>query len=69
MPGGCACTYVCGEGVVDVLNRNDARAYRANSNRRWRPHRTVFADADLLFIAARATPDSGAAVWVLKPSD
>ena len=60
---------VCGEGVVDVLNKTTleriARIQTASGARTG-----LFSpDADLLFIAARATPDSGAAVWVLKPGD
>ncbi|HEU4590550.1 MAG TPA: hypothetical protein VFS13_06545 [Steroidobacteraceae bacterium] len=58
---------VCGEGSVDVLDRNSLKrigGIRTSSGARtgW-----YSPEADRLFVAARATGGHAAAVWVLKP--
>jgi DNA-binding beta-propeller fold protein YncE len=60
---------VCGEGVVDVLTSTTLdRIGRVTTSEGARTG-LYSAEADVLFVAARATQGSEAAVWVLKPND
>jgi len=60
----------CGEGFVDVLEFRDQRYTRIARIVTGTGARTaLFADElDRLYVAARATPDSEACIWVFRPS-
>jgi hypothetical protein len=60
----------CGEGFVDVLESRDLRYVRIARVATSSGARTaLFVDAlDRLFVAARATPESKACIWVFQPS-
>jgi hypothetical protein len=60
----------CGEGFIDVLEFRDQQYARIARIATSTGARTaLFADElDRLFVAARATPDSEACIWVFRPS-
>ena len=59
----------CGEGVLDVLDAKGA--YRRLARIRTAPgaRTSLFVpEVDRLFVAARATPEEPAAIWVFRPA-
>ena len=60
---------VCGEGFVDVLTSTTLERIGRVTTSEGARTGLYSAEADLLFVAARATQGSEAAVWVLKPND
>jgi DNA-binding beta-propeller fold protein YncE len=61
----------CGQGVIDVLtNHNDHATLVSRIDTSTGARTALFSpDLDRLFVAARATADEGAAVWVFRPVD
>jgi DNA-binding beta-propeller fold protein YncE len=59
----------CGEGLLDVLERQDGRYRRVSRIPTSPGSRTALfsAEQDRLFLAIRATPVEPAAVWILRP--
>jgi hypothetical protein len=60
---------ICGEGVVDVLDRATLRRIERFTTSPGARTGLYVPVADLLFVAARAEGGNVAAVWVLKPVD
>jgi hypothetical protein len=58
---------VCGDGFVDVLDSALARSARFRTAPGARTG-LYSRDADRLFVAARASAESPAAVWILAPA-
>jgi len=60
---------ICGSGFVDILQSDTLKRIARLTTSAGARTGLFDADADLLFVAARATSDGDAAVWVLKPND
>jgi DNA-binding beta-propeller fold protein YncE len=60
---------VCGAGFIDVLKSRTLEPIARIPSARGARTGLFSADEDTLFVAARATPDGSAAIWVLKPVD
>jgi len=60
---------VCGEGVVDVLDRRILKRIERLPTSPGARTGLYSAAADVLFVAARAEGGHEAAIWVLKPGD
>jgi DNA-binding beta-propeller fold protein YncE len=60
---------ICGEGAVDVLDRDSLRRIERFSTSPGARTGLYSTAADVLFVAARAHDGQDAAVWVLKPTD
>ena len=60
---------VCGEGFVDVLSSTTLERIEQIPTAEGARTGLFSAEADLLFVAARATSDGEAAVWVFQPND
>lgn len=60
---------ICGEGVVDVLDRETLKRVEKFSTSPGARTGLYSTAADLLFVAARAEGGHDAALWVLKPLD
>jgi DNA-binding beta-propeller fold protein YncE len=60
----------CGEGFIDVFERRDGRYDRIAQVPTVQGARTSFFSAalDTLFLAARATADQPAAIWIFQPA-
>jgi DNA-binding beta-propeller fold protein YncE len=58
---------ICGEGVVDVLNRHSLTRIDRIATAPGARTGLYSSEADALFVAARATGRSDAALWVFKP--